>query len=303
MKDTLSAVFEASQFIQTHKLPPSYIDTAQRWFYPCFEKLIAQQKVANKPLVVGINGSQGSGKSTLAALLCEYAQKMHRISAVTFSIDDFYLTRTERTHLANTIHPLLATRGVPGTHDVNLMLTTLEQLLAGNTHVPIPRFDKACDDRAKKDQWDSCNKPLDLIVIEGWCLGATPQTSRELIKPVNDVEANEDPSGRWRTYINDQLRDHYSDVFELIDYWLMLRAPSFDCVFKWRAEQEQKLRDTLPLQADTTGVMNEQQLARFIKHYQRVTQQCLKTLPSKVDFLFALDEARQIIQCEQRSLL
>src|SRR6187402_352808 len=79
---------------------------------------------ASSPFILGISGLQGSGKSTLAASLIE-AAKERGWSAVSLSLDDVYLTRAEREALGRQVHPLLRTRGVPGTHDLTLLASTL----------------------------------------------------------------------------------------------------------------------------------------------------------------------------------
>jgi D-glycerate 3-kinase len=286
-------------FIVKHQLPKSYIDTIQNWFAPVAQEIDVHQKDAGIPLVIGINGAQGSGKSTLADLLVFLLTTQHSLSAVAMSIDDFYYTRDQRSQLANTVHPLIATRGVPGTHDVKLVEKTIHSLSHFRGAVALPKFNKAIDDRLAESEWPVITKPVDVIVLEGWCLGAQAQTEAELQQPVNDLEQDEDPQAIWRGYVNQQLSDNYSNLFELIDTWIMLKAPSFDCVFNWRLEQENKLRVSLSqnlatTQQDIDKIMDDKAVGRFIKFYQRITQHLLTTLPNKVNYLFELDENRVI---------
>src|SRR6188472_2123866 len=77
--------------------------------------------------LVGLSGLQGSGKSTLARQIAA-AASAHGIATEVLALDDFYRGRGERAVLARTIHPLLATRGVPGTHDLALLDRTLRAL-------------------------------------------------------------------------------------------------------------------------------------------------------------------------------
>jgi D-glycerate 3-kinase len=115
-----------------------------------FDQILAARKRCGRPVVIGLCGAQGSGKSTTAGRLGTRLEVNGYATAV-LSIDDFYLTRAERAALADSIHPLLTTRGVPGTHDVKLVMHTLLNLLeagAADT-VPIPKFDKSRDDRVK----------------------------------------------------------------------------------------------------------------------------------------------------------
>ncbi len=285
-----------SQFLIKHKLPEEYKQNVLDWFSPVADKLVSKQQQLKKPLVVGVNGAQGSGKSTLSDLLETLFVEKYELNAVTLSIDDFYYTRQERLDLAESVHPLLVTRGVPGTHDVSLALDCLYGLLRGDV-VRVPRFEKARDDRYPEQQWSVIYEPVDIIILEGWCVGAEAQTPEQLIAPINDLEAQQDPDLVWRHYVNRQLQASYADLFNLIDCWIMLKAPSFDVVYNWRLEQEHKLRAS---QSTIKETMDDETIAQFIKFYQRITEHVLGTLPDKVDFLFELDSHRKITQLKQR---
>jgi D-glycerate 3-kinase len=284
---------DLSGFLQQHRLPAGYQQQITEWFAPLADAIKTHHNGAGRPIIVGINGAQGSGKSTLAACLVYLLEQQHHLRALSLSLDDFYFTRAERQRLAQGIHPLLSTRGVPGTHDIPLARKTLSDLLHQHLPVLIPRFNKAIDDRYPPEFAECINEPVDVIVLEGWCLGASAETEDALSEPVNELESSEDPHGRWRRYVNEQLALFYPKLFELIDIWVMLKAPDFQCVYDWRLEQENKLRDSSRAQHQ---IMDASQLARFIKFYQRITQHTLKTLPSRVNYLFELDQNRQIIK-------
>ena len=104
-------------------------------------------KHSHTPIVVGINGAQGAGKSTLSKILKALLTHGFGKSVVHLSIDDLYLSRSRREALAQSIHPLFKTRGVPGTHDVELGKTILSALTHGDSVLPlqIPAFDNARD--------------------------------------------------------------------------------------------------------------------------------------------------------------
>jgi D-glycerate 3-kinase len=281
------------QFLQRNQLPDSYLDSANKWFSP----LVAEFKNPQQPaIIIGINGTQGSGKSTLADYLCTVLGEQG-LNCVSLSLDDFYLTRAERKTLAVDVHPLLKTRGVPGTHDVALALQTIDSLRKGAGETLIPRFDKSTDDRHLEADWDLVSGPVDVIIFEGWCVGAKPQPQAELAEPVNNLEAERDADGIWRNFFNSALTTDYQPLFDSIDKLIMLRAPSFDTVFNWRLEQEQKMITRLEEQnnIDRSGVMSEAQIAEFIAHYQRITEFSLVEMPSRADHLFQLDANRQII--------
>jgi D-glycerate 3-kinase len=286
-------------FLQRHCLPPSFEETANAWYLPLAGQLALHHATADRPLLIGLNGSQGSGKSTLAALLVQLLADVHELRALDLSIDDFYLSRRSRQALAEQVHPLLATRGVPGTHDVSLLLETLQQLTAANTAVAVPRFDKASDNRLPASEWQRVAAPFDVVILEGWCMGTPAQSDEALHAPVNDLEANEDPDGSWRRYVNRQIRERYQALYDLMDLWIMLQAPSFECVYGWRRQQETRLAESL-LEQDRgvyskTRVMSDRQLSRFVQHYQRLTQHALAELPGRVHYLFRLDPERRIL--------
>ncbi|MFC1579232.1 hypothetical protein ACFL3Y_02465 [Pseudomonadota bacterium] len=135
-------------------------------------------------------------------------------------------------------------------------------------------------------------------VTWGWCLGARPQAAAELAEAVNALERDEDPDGRWRGYVNAALSRDFPALYERVNYWVMLQAPSFDCVYRWRLEQEHKLANST--RGHSKGVMTDGEVARFIQFYQRLTEHCLASLPARVDYLYTLDSRRQITGNHQR---
>lgn len=243
-----------------------------------------------RPLVVGVCGSQGSGKSTVCkTLTTHFTQSGLRVANL--SLDDLYLPLADREKLAKQVHPLLRTRGVPGTHDTKLGVHTLSAL-AHSGRVPLPRFDKAIDDQRPKPDWDSLEGPAQLVLFEGWCVGARPQTLETLDRPVNALEANEDVEGRWRRYVNDALGGEYQRLFAKIDLLVLLAAPSFDVVLKWRTQQEHELRSQTS--GADSGVMSDAALARFIQHYERLTKHILIEMPGRADLIIHLTAERAI---------
>ena len=309
-KHLLSTV---ERFISERKLPKGYSKIAQKWFIPLAVSLIKHQNSAERPIIVGINGCQGSGKSTLSALLIVLLNEVYDVPSIGFSIDDLYLSKQSRKSLASTINPMLATRGVPGTHDISLLEKVLKNLAQGNP-VNIPVFDKSIDDLKPVNEWVNVTQAHNIIILEGWCVGLSSQHPNELVAPVNELEATQDSGGEWRQYVNDVLSVDYERVFSSIDYLIMLQAPSFEHVYAWRCEQEHKLIASLTSQNvdhDTTAgtesvankenknIMNDQDILPFIQFYQRLTQHALTSMPAKCDSLVILDSTRSIRQCRQ----
>ena len=241
-------------------------------------------------MVAGLCGAQGSGKSTLAAAIRDRLA-LQGLRVVTVSLDDLYLTRTERLALALDIHPLLATRGPPGTHDVSLGCAVLARLRAEKDAV-MPVFDKIADDRASPDRWPTHRGPGDIILFEGWCVGARPQPDAQLVEPINELERDRDPAGIWRAFVNRSLAHDYPALFGQTDRLVMLRAPNFEVVARWRLEQEVENR----ARHGGGGGMDEGQIATFIQHYERLTRWMLEEMPTRADLVLDLDETRRIIR-------
>ena len=279
---------------------------AEQWFAPLInETLSLLSSTPEKTLVIGINGCQGSGKSTLANYLRTTLVLAHNIESICVSLDDFYLSKNDRLALAESKHALLSTRGVPGTHDAALAIKQLQALKKQSTGtVELPVFDKSHDDRDIAHP-QVVELPVKVIILEGWCLGAEPQTAAQLETPINALESQQDANGEWREFVNQALSQDYAELFSLVDCWLMLKAPSFDCVYQWRMEQEQKMATKLGVdffnENNNThpGIMNTDELQHFIDHYQRITEHGFSTLPKKMHHLYELDSKRKIISHSQ----
>jgi D-glycerate 3-kinase len=278
-------------FLRRERLPPAYRHTIDNALVPLAAAIARRARLSDQMLVVGLCGAQGSGKSTAAAALVELLAG-EQMPAVHLSIDDFYLPRVARAELAGTVHPLLATRGVPGTHDVELAQATIESL-SGSEPVLLPAFDKGSDDRRPRREWREAVGPMRVVILEGWCVGARPQDAAQLATPVNALERDEDPEGSWRGYVNSALEGPYRALFDRLSPLVLLQAPSFEVVQGWRAEQEHKLRERLQREgADTSRVMDDIAIARFIAHYERVTRHILAEMPQRADHLITLSSTR-----------
>lgn len=271
-------------------LPPAYAETVEHWWRPLAARIAAWHAAAGHPLLIGINGAQGSGKTTLCVFLEALLIHHHGLAVATLSIDDLYCTRAERQALAKSVHPLLATRGVPGTHDLALAARTIDALLAGSGPVAIPRFDKATDDRRPESRWPVSVAPVDVLLFEGWCIAATPQPESALITPANTLEATEDAEMTWRLHANIALAQGYATLFARLDRLVMLRAPGFASVSRWRQTQEVHLRAR---HGPDVG-MDEAAVERFIEHFERLTRHMMVDLPARADACFDLDENQAI---------
>jgi D-glycerate 3-kinase len=242
------------------------------------------------PRLIGLSGLQGSGKSTLAAQLVAQA-RIAGIEALALSIDDFYFGRAARLRLARDVHPLLATRGVPGTHDIGLLLQTLAALQTASAEAParVPRFDKGRDTRLPPSLWRRVARAPHLIILEGWCVGVPAQSATALRRPLNRLEREEDRDARWRGWVNMQLARHYAPLWQRLDRLVMLQAPDYAIVTRWRDEQERVLRARAAPRA-----MSPAALRRFLMYYERLSRQALRTLPAIADLRVVLDSKRRV---------
>ena len=285
------------QLIRQERLPTDFSDTVEAFIRPLAERVSHWH--AGSPLLIGINGGQGTGKSTLATFLRHLLVNDHGLPTAVLSIDDLYLPRTERQQLAHEVHPLLATRGVPGTHDPALGLQVIDALMRADadTCTQLPRFDKSTDDRLPVEQWPVFRGRAEVIILEGWCVGARPQAKSELEEPINALEREEDADGRWRHYVNAQLTGPYRTLFDRIDYLIQLVAPSMACIRQWRGEQEDKLRAKLSAE-EASQLLDAAALDRFIAHYQRLTEHQWRDLSGIADAVVRLDAAHAISRIE-----
>jgi D-glycerate 3-kinase len=271
----------------------------------CYSKLLdhimaAARSNGGKSLVLGLCGPQRAGKSTMARVIKEALHTADGLSVAILSLDDLYLSGTARQGLARDVHPLLRTRGVPGTHDVELGLRVIEGLASakpGQTTL-LPRFDKALDEPCDPTSWEMFTGRADVVIFEGWCVGALPEDARMLVDPVNELERNSDADGRWRVYVNKQLAGHYQRLFALIDTLVLLCAPSFEIIYAWRLQQERQLAARPGDRDGRSGkskVMGDEELKFFIMHFERLTRHILAAMPDRAAIVVDLDDDRRIV--------
>lgn len=265
-------------FIDEQVLPTEYLSIIKQHWLPLASEVAKDQR---RPLIVGINGAQGSGKTTMASCLRLLLQNQHNLKTLVLSLDDLYLPKSERESLAKHVHPLLAVRGVPGTHDVSWgrrIFDAIKQNKSGE--ILLPRFDKVCDDRVK--ELVSAQLPLDVVIFEGWCVGATSQSERQLENPINTLEMQEDKDGRWRQYVNQQLNKDYQGLFSAIDILCHLKMSDWCSIIKRRKLQEHKLIST------KGRGMNDADIEAFMLHFQRLTVHQMDTMPNLADRVYRL---------------
>jgi len=253
-------------------------------------------KKANKkrPYFVGLAGGQGTGKTTISSLIKIILIKYFKLKVFRISIDDFYKTRKERIKLSKRIHPMLLTRGVPGTHDINMMLNFFKKSkIKKFKRLKLPTFNKAIDDRFNKKNWyDLKNKP-DVIIFEGWCVGAKSEGHNSLKRSINSMERIKDHKGTWRKYVNQQLKSKYKNLYSQLNCLIFLKAKNFSLLQKWRLKQERKL-GLKSKNKIKSRVMNKEDVLNFMQTYQRITQNMFRNMPKYASIIINLNSNHQI---------
>lgn len=304
------------KILADEQLPLSFKQNVLPYYQQLADHLLAIEK--NRCQLIAINGAQGTGKSTLCLFLKAFIEQTKK-RAVVISLDDIYLKKQERLALANKVHPLLKTRGVPGTHDLALGQTLIQQLTSANIHdlTYIPRFSKAHDDRAEKSQWTKYTGRPDFILFEGWCMGAQAEAETQLDKAINRLEQKHDANHCWRRYVNNILSKNYQIFFNQFEKLIMLKAPNFQSICEWRELQEKKLAKKMQKKTTATAIngtrqinndklkansafasnlstMDKSTLHFFMMHYQRLTEHMLKEMPNRADILLHINKQHGI---------
>ena len=250
------------------------------------------KKQGKKTLFLGFSGGQGSGKTTIAKILKIILKKFFKREVHVSSIDDFYKTLKERNQMSIKIHHLFKTRGVPGTHDTGLIKSFFNSIKRNKfKKFKLPQFDKSIDDRSNKNFWNYVKKKPEIVILEGWCVGAKPQINSLIKKPVNLLEKLEDKNLIWRKFFNEKLKKEYKKLFKMIDYTIFMKIPNFNMVFRWRLLQENKLKKK---SHSKKKIMSYNEIKRFIMFYERITLQMLKDLSKSASVVMLLKKNHEI---------
>ena len=255
---------------------------------------ISKKADKKKPYFVGLAGGQGTGKTTISSLIRIILTKYFKLNVFRISIDDFYKTRKERISLSKRVHPMLLTRGVPGTHDINMMLNFFKKSKSKKfKRLKLPTFNKAIDDRFSKKHWYDLKKKPDVIIFEGWCVGAKSEKNDTLKRTINSMEKTKDQKQIWRKYVNDQLKTKYRKLYSQLNCLIYLKAKNFSLLQKWRLKQERKLW-IRSKKSSNTKIMSKQDVLSFMQTYQRVTQNMFRYMPKYASIIINLNSNHQI---------
>ena len=281
-----SQEISTNKFKNKERMLKSYLIPLCFWIFSRTKK--------KKPLIIGVSGGQGTGKTTITSIVSLILRKYFKLNVFKISIDDFYKTRNERRILSLTKHPLLLTRGVPGTHDHNMILNFFKKVKSKNfKSFQLPKFDKSTDERFTKKMWYKIKSRPDVVIFEGWCVGAKAQNSSKMKKPINSLEKAKDPNLIWRKYVNTQLKTNYKKLFNHLDEIVYLKSSSFKLLQEWRIKQEKKLRLNSK-RKNNLKIMSKGDVINFMQTYQRITQNMFKDAPKYASIIFKLDSKHQI---------
>jgi len=269
-----------------YKSRTAQINNLRKIYIPISFWIENQYKKKGETLFLGFSGGQGSGKTTVTGILKIILKKFFKRRIHVSSIDDFYKTLEDRNKMSNEIHPLLKTRGVPGTHDINLVKNFFNIIKKKKfKKIKLPKFSKEEDNRLKKKYWYNIKQKPEIVILEGWCVGAKPQSSSLIRRPINILEKYEDKSLIWRKYANEKLKKEYKKLFAMIDHFIFMKIPNFKMVLKWRLLQENKLKKKLHLKKK---IMSYNKIKRFIMFYERITLQMMKDLSKSASVVIFL---------------
>jgi D-glycerate 3-kinase len=273
-KDELIFIQKTLKKITNQDLDIEYIEKN-------YLKILFKLKSKNKIMIAG---SQGSGKSSLSKLIKLYLEKFYDKSVIIISMDDFYLSKKQRTQLSKNIHPLFLTRGVPGTHDLGLMNKKIKQILNKEFPIYLPIFDKVSDTRKR-----TYKKVLkaDVIIFEGWCAGAQPVNQNYLQKNFNNLEKNKDKNFIWRNSYNKYLNE-YQKIFSKFNYIIYFQFNHWNHVVNWKYKQELELRDK------KKDLALKKYLKEFVQYYEKVSKWMHLKVPKYCNILIKLDAHQKI---------
>ncbi len=280
MKDKIiNSISNDLNILTKKKFPKKYIS---KYILPIIDNI-----ANSKQKKILISGSQGIGKSTLLKIIENNVLKFYEKKILTLSLDDYYLSKKERLILSKKIHPLLITRGVPGTHDINKLIKDI--ISFQNKKYPIikPIFDKLKDDRSRKRE--KIIKKADILILEGWCCGSPPIEKKYLYKNINFLEKKEDPEMIWRNFYNQKLKNEYANLFNLFGKRIFLKSPTFSYVLNWRFKQEKMMA-----KKNNKKIMNKNELKYFISHYEKITKSMIKVLPKRANIVIKIDKNQRI---------
>ena len=287
-----------------------------KYYIPVYEEVVSRLRTHRatrgttpggrtpKPMVVGVSAPQGCGKTTLTRTIVDLiretpkkfldesaANEMGNVTAMTLSVDDFYLTYEEQTALgdAHADNDMLRYRGNAGTHELDLGTKTIEALGRINDEdgemsvVMVPRYNKLAKggrgDRKPREEWERVSAPLDVLLLEGWLLGFEPiEEERALAINPNLVSVNE------------ALKKYKHAIWgpERVAWWIIFKVNDPKWVYDWRLEAER----------NAGGGLSEEQVKDFVDRFMPAYEAYLPGLydnPPPESLVVVVDKYREVL--------
>lgn len=245
------------------------------------------------PWLLGLGGPPGTGKSTLASMVVDAEQQLRHspptspgAAIIVLALDDYYLSHAERARLAQEVHPALAQRGVPGTHDLSRLFEDIDRLLEGHTgELNLPAFDKALDDRNLQGRSLFLDGRPARVILEGWLIGIPP-----LAQNLHRNSLKDETGAHLQRYMATQLNElHQAWRTRACALWT-LTAPDFATVCQWRWQQEQDLSQPM--------LQSPADVERFLQPFKIFIEQQIKHAGQGSDLVIQLDtDHRPQLQC------
>jgi D-glycerate 3-kinase len=259
---------------------------------PLAHQIAGWHQQLGRPLIQGILGGQGTGKTTLAKIL-SLLLSHQGLRVCALSIDDLYKTHAERSQLQQA-DPRFRWRGPPGTHDVDLGISVLQQVrqAAATDWIELPRFDKSAHngsgDRTQPDRIQGA----DILLFEGWFVGVRPidPTAFETAPPPIASAADRE----FARDVNAKLQD-YVLLWDLLDRLIVLYPKDFSLSQQWRKQAEQQMR------ASGRAGMSDAEIEQFVEYFWRSLHPELFITPllqdaTHVDLVLEIDANHQFSQ-------
>ncbi|MEY3255311.1 MAG: hypothetical protein RLZZ29_442 [Cyanobacteriota bacterium] len=281
----LKSVFPAfSQFCENNLQIPTQAMLQVLWdlWLPLGMKIASQRQKLGRPLIQGILGGQGTGKTTMSRILCLILQELG-YSTLSLSLDDLYKTYSDRLTLMQQ-DPRLIWRGPPGTHDIDLGLSVLDQIRQGNSPVTVPRFDKSAYSGAGDRTTPEIVTNVDIVLFEGWFVGVLPIDPQAFTTAPPPIITDDDRA--FARDMNHQLQA-YLPLWQRLDSLIALDPSDYRCSLEWRKQAERKM-----IVAGKSG-MNDPQIEEFVNYFWRSLHPELLIKPllisSKVDLVIQVN--------------
>ncbi|MFM7406480.1 MAG: glycerate kinase [Cuspidothrix sp.] len=260
--DLLKLVFsDFTRFCETslQTEPQGVLQVLWDLWLPLAMKIAAHRQSTGKPLIQGILGAQGTGKTTMSRILSLILQHLG-YRTLSLSLDDFYKTYSDRLALMQQ-DSRLVWRGPPGTHDIHLALSVLDQIHQSKSPVIVPRFDKSAYEGAGDRTTDEIiTNSIDILLFEGWFVGVNPIAPEAFLTAPPPILTDADR--QFAADINTQLKK-YLPLWAELDSLIVLYPHDYRYSLTWRKQAEREM-----IAAGKSG-MTDSEIENFVNYFWR----------------------------------